>query len=810
MNTKRQGSLARIAPTALALLAIGLMAGCGGGGGGSGSGGTSPPPAPPVITISLEPASITTGQNSVLTWSSTNASQCTASGAWTGSVATSGTQNVTQVSPGSYSYTVTCSGAGGSTANSATLTVDVPAPVISIGVTPTTISTNHTATLTWSASNATSCVASGSWSGPQVVAGSITVGESAPGSYTYTLSCSNTSKSAANSAVLMVVYPQQLNTTLTANPTSIAAGQTTTLTWSSNGADSCVASGGWSGTLPASGSQSVSVSGAGNNSYYLQCSNATGDGSAQATVQGLVATVSLSANPTTTGVGQPTTLTWSSTQASSCTASGEWSGTLASSGSQVVTPNAVGNHSYFITCSNPGAPAQTSVSVTASIPVVALSVFPSTVVAGKSVTLRWNGQYANSCVASGAWSGSLSTSGLMTITPAGLGTESFHLVCTNAARSVSADASITVTAAPVSPPATAYRINETHDGVLITSNGINYPTASAPTWTVDLGAPVSYPLIAGGMVFVATANPDGSYGNRLYALNAATGATVWGPIAVAGTYFGSGLTYDNGRVFILMFDGAIRAFNASNGAALWTTQLPGYWYEASPNAYGGNIFVVGNGGMTAVDEATGNILWTNTSAGSSDWDSPAISSEGAYAQSGNCLAGAYIPLTGTSIWQAQSSCNGAWGYASIIKDGIFFGRTSGTLSLFDPATGTRKGQIASQLAPAITSTAVIALNAGTLSSTRLSDLVQTWTFAGDGLLVTAPIVVNNTVLIGSSSGNVYGLDTGTGAQVWTGVSPQPLSADSENGGPMPPAGPAAGENVLVFLAGNKVVAWKFQ
>jgi len=213
-------------------------------------------------------------------------------------------------------------------------------------------------------------------------------------------------------------------------------------------------------------------------------------------------------------------------------------------------------------------------------------------------------------------------------------------------------------------------MTEGHDGVLTTSNGISYPANSTPTWTVDLGAPVSYPLIAGGMVFVATANPDGSYGNRLYALEATTGATVWGPVAVPGTYFGSGLTYDNGRIFILMFDGAIRAFNASNGAALWTTQLPGYWYEASPNAYGGNVFIVGNGGLSAVDETSGNILWTTTSAGSTDWDSPAISSEGAYAQSGNCLAGAYNPSSGASIWQVQSQCSGTCSLHSLPRPAI--------------------------------------------------------------------------------------------------------------------------------------------
>jgi outer membrane protein assembly factor BamB len=762
------------------------------------------------VTIAVAPTTISAGQNAALTWSATGANQCSTSGAWAGAEATAGNQNVTQATAGSYSYTLTCDGAGGSTAQSATLTVTEAVPVISIAVSPSSISTDHSATLTWSTSNADSCSAGGAWSGLQAVTGSITVGQATPGTYSYALSCSNDTQTATNSAALNVVIPQQLTTTLTAKPVAVAVGQATTLTWSSSGADSCIAMGAWSANLPASGSQSISVTGAGANTYEVQCASATGDGNAQVTVQGLVATASLAANPTTTGAGQTTTLTWSSTQASSCTASGEWAGTLASSGSQVVTPATAGNHSYTITCSNPGAPAQANVIVTVSIPVVSLSAFPLNVVAGKSVTLRWNGQYAESCAASGAWSGSLSPSGYMTVTTATQGTEDFHLACLNAAASVPADATVAVSAAPVSPPATAYRITEVHDGVLITSNGINYPSSSTPTWTVDLGAPVSYPLIAGGMVFATTANPNGSYGNMLYALDATTGATVWGPVAIAGTHFGSGLTYDSGRLFVLMFDGGIHAFNASNGAALWTTQLPGYWYDATPNAYGGTVFIVGNGGLSAVDEASGNILWTNTSAGSTDWDSPAIASTGIYAESGDCEAGGYDPSSGVPIWQLQTQCSGTYGYASIIKNNIVFGRVGQSLSLFNAATGNQMGQIASFSAPAITNTAVFALNAGTLSSTRLSDLVQTWTFTGDGLLVTAPLVVNNKVIIGSSSGNVYGLDTATGAQVWMGVSPQQINSDSENGGPMPPSGPAAGENTLIFLAGHALVAWKFQ
>ncbi len=525
----------------------------------------------------------------------------------------------------------------------------------------------------------------------------------------------------------------------------------------------------------------------------------------------LSATVSLSASPTSVGIGLPVTLTWSSTNANSCTASGEWSGTLPKAGSQLVTPGTAGPHTYTLSCANPGIPAQTSVIVTAVPPNVTMSAFPTTVVAGKSITLRWNGEYASTCVASGAWSGSLPTAGSKTLIARGEGQESFHLECTSSAASDAADAIVTVTAAPVAPPATAYRMNEAHDGVLITSNGIQHPGGATPTWTVNLGAPVSYPLIANGMVFVTTANPDGSYGNRLFGLSAQTGAVVWGPIAIPGIYFGAGLTYENGRVFVLMSDGAIRAFSASNGAALWTTQLPGYWYDGLPNAYGGTVFVTGNGGLSALDETSGAILWTTTSGGTTDWISPAVSSAGAYIQDGySCNAGAYDPVTGDTLWQSTSACDWPWGHTPVVKDGTFFGRTGGSLNLFDAATGSFRVQLGSDRAPSVTATAVIALNAGTLSSTLLSDRVQTWTFTGDGHLNTAPVVVNDTVFVGSETGNVYGLDLYTGAQVWMGASPLPIVADSENGGPRPPSGPAAGEDLLIFLAENSLIAWQLR
>ncbi|MBV9315966.1 MAG: hypothetical protein JOZ34_00765 [Gammaproteobacteria bacterium] len=59
-------------------------------------------------------------------------------------------------------------------------------------------------TLTWAAYNVTSCNASGSWSGAQKAAGSLTITPTAAGTQTYTLSCTNPHGSSQKSASLTV------------------------------------------------------------------------------------------------------------------------------------------------------------------------------------------------------------------------------------------------------------------------------------------------------------------------------------------------------------------------------------------------------------------------------------------------------------------------------------------------------------------------------------------------------------------------------------------------------------------------------
>ena len=87
---------------------------------------SAPPPSgspAPTLTVTATPASVPSGGSSNLSWSSTDASSCTASGAWSGSQPTSGTASTGALTNASNIFTLSCSGPGGSTSRSATVTV---------------------------------------------------------------------------------------------------------------------------------------------------------------------------------------------------------------------------------------------------------------------------------------------------------------------------------------------------------------------------------------------------------------------------------------------------------------------------------------------------------------------------------------------------------------------------------------------------------------------------------------------------------------------------------------------------------------
>jgi hypothetical protein len=83
--------------------------------------------------------------------------------------------------------------------------------------------------------------------------------------------------------------------TLSANPTTIAAGSSATLTWSSTNATGCTASGSWSGSEATSGTQTVTPSANGSYSYTISCAGAGGTGAATAVLSATLVAVTVTA-----------------------------------------------------------------------------------------------------------------------------------------------------------------------------------------------------------------------------------------------------------------------------------------------------------------------------------------------------------------------------------------------------------------------------------------------------------------------------------------------------------------------------------
>ncbi len=91
----------------------------------------TPTSSAPTLTFTVAPTSVTTGGSATLTWSSTNATACTASGAWSGAKSTTGTQSTgVQNTAGAQTFSLSCTGSGGSVQKSVTVNVTATPQIV--------------------------------------------------------------------------------------------------------------------------------------------------------------------------------------------------------------------------------------------------------------------------------------------------------------------------------------------------------------------------------------------------------------------------------------------------------------------------------------------------------------------------------------------------------------------------------------------------------------------------------------------------------------------------------------------------------
>jgi hypothetical protein len=264
----------------------------------------------PHVTVRAANAGQVTGAPIAIAWES-NVSPCVASGGhpgdgWTGTFPSSGSLTVTETSPGVYNFSMLC-GTDLLVTYGGTYVEweNVPPPTLTASKTEALV--GESITLTWSSVDGSACnaiegLSGDGWEGPHAASGSLDVREPQNDTYYFVLRCG---QSAPAVVIVKIDAPPTVVPTvgLTADPTSIAAGDLVTITWTAKDAQRCLATGGsgadgWSGPVSVSGgSMSVHENISGQFTYTVTCFG-TGDGSAQATANVAVSPPPAMSSPT--------------------------------------------------------------------------------------------------------------------------------------------------------------------------------------------------------------------------------------------------------------------------------------------------------------------------------------------------------------------------------------------------------------------------------------------------------------------------------------------------------------------------------
>ena len=489
----------------------------------------------PTATITASPTSLSSGSRSTLTWSSTNATSCTSSSNWFSQGATSGSRLTDPISVTS-TFTLSCTGPGGTANASVTVTVIPPASCAP----PTPLWGGYIA-------NGTSVTA---YQTSSVVSPSTCVSQ--------TRTCTNgvLSGSYTNQSCT-VTYPAP-TATISASPNPVTSGGRSTLTWSSTNATSCTSGGPWfsqgatsgtgltdpvtsdttftlsctgpGGTANDSVTVGVKVNGvcsathnnctAGasvnpsstSSTYTWVCAGLNGGTSASCT-EYKAPTATLTATSPITSGGR-STLTWSSTNATSCTApSGNWSnsGTLSGSG---LTDSLSANTTFTFQCTGPGG---TSPLQSATVTVNPLSSCPPpTPLWGSYIA---NGASVTAYQTSSVTSPSSCVSQTRTCTNGTLSGSYLYQTCT-----VNPAAALSITVSPANYPVTL-----PNSTISATYTLVNGTSANTNCRLLDYAStPITaYSSCTGSMSVTApTTAGGGVYGYSVQANKSATGETV--------------------------------------------------------------------------------------------------------------------------------------------------------------------------------------------------------------------------------------------------------------------------------------------
>ncbi|NMB68842.1 MAG: hypothetical protein GYA20_08780 [Chloroflexi bacterium] len=261
-------------------------------------------------------------------------------------------------------------------------------------------------------------------------------------------------------------------------PLNLAGPANYNLSWTSTNAASCSASNSWSGAQAINGSQAFSGITSGTYTYTITCTNPAGSAVDSVTVNVLSApTVSISA-PASLPAPASYTAAWTSSNAVSCTGSGQFTGLSGLTGSKTEVSLPTGAYDYTVTCTNAAGATATDTKQTLvyAAPSVDIKVDGSdgpdlTIPGPASYTVTWSSANAVQCNGASRLAGysGLSGSHLEMNAPSGT-TYIYTIDCTDAVGTTASDSIRVYVLAPLSGT-----ISVAHASLLLFASNLAQP-----------------------------------------------------------------------------------------------------------------------------------------------------------------------------------------------------------------------------------------------------------------------------------------------------------------------------------------------
>lgn len=321
--------------------------------------------------------------------------------------------------------------------------------------------------------------------------------------------------------------------------------------------------------------------------------------------------------------------------------------------------------------------------------------------------------------------------------------------------------------------------------------------AGKQRWAFDAGAAiVGSPVVSGGIVYF------GALDGHLHAVDLATGAAKWKfksrmPIASTPAVV-------DGTLYFTSSTGALAALDAATGEPRWVCPveaerrfearglhgyppasqvIPDAWdvFTSSPAVSDGLVFFgAGDGGIYAVDAATGILQWSYRT-GDVVHASPAVAGGAVYVGSWDGRLYALDARTGALRWTFQAGLDPAvhnqQGFQSscAVADGVVYaGCRDAHVYALDAATGRRLWDYSTGKSwvigtPAVRDGVVYAGTSDTARFFALDARSGRLLFNADlkAYVFSSAALCGPRAYVGSHNGVLYALDAGTGAIAWT-------------------------------------------